>query len=106
AIAEASEEGRVGAVPSGASDWLARGETVILGPTVQRRIRNAGEKKAMPLRHTPLPGQIGRGPATKIVALRRFRGPGGRSAEPLGKRRLLEEWSEWQDSNLRPLRPE
>jgi hypothetical protein len=30
---------------------------------VQRRIRDAGEKKAMPLRHTPLPGQIGRGPA-------------------------------------------
>jgi glutamate dehydrogenase/leucine dehydrogenase len=30
AIAEASEERRVGAVPGGAFDWLARGETVIL----------------------------------------------------------------------------
>jgi hypothetical protein len=30
AIAEASEEGRVGAVPGDAFDWLARGETVIL----------------------------------------------------------------------------
>src|SRR3954462_12309259 len=37
----------------------------------------------MPPRQMPLPGQIGRGPAPKIVAKRRSRGAGGRSAKPL-----------------------
>src|SRR5882757_2860630 len=37
----------------------------------------------MPRAQTALPGQIGRGPALKIVAKRRFRGAGGRSAKPL-----------------------
>src|SRR6186713_2618254 len=37
----------------------------------------------MPRAQTPLPGQIGRGPASKIVAKRRSRGVGGRSAKPL-----------------------
>lgn len=37
----------------------------------------------MPRRATPLLGQIGRGPARKIVAKRRPEGAGGRSANPL-----------------------
>ncbi len=56
----------------------------------------------MPPRQTPLPGQIGRGPAPKFVAKRRIRGAGGRSAKPLEN---VDFWKNGRSGRIRTCDP-